>query len=153
MTIHFICIGNVFRSRLAEAYLNSKQLPNIKVISSGVEATRNTAGPISWYAQRMIQEGNLIPFEKSVWDQTTRELLSQGDITIFMHQNVYDYCVRHIGTPTENYQIWEIPDIRAKLPTIQEEVRKIEVTEKIFEEIKQKVDELISNFNREHLNA
>jgi protein-tyrosine-phosphatase len=145
MTIHFICWGNTFRSRLAETYLKSKQLPNINVISSGVSAQLNECGPITWYAQRLIQENNLTPFEKPIWDQTKKELLEEGDITIFMHQNIYDLSVRHYGFSGKNYQVWEIPDIRNKLPTIEEEVRKIEVTEKIFEEIKAKVDELIAN--------
>lgn len=43
-TIHFVCRGNNFRSRLAEAYLNSKKLPGIKVISSGIEAEKMIAG-------------------------------------------------------------------------------------------------------------
>ena len=143
MTIHFICKGNTFRSRLAEAYLNSKQLPNIKIISSGIEAEINDCGPITWYAQRLIQDNNLIPFEKLVWNQTTKLLLEEGDLTIFMHQNIYDYAVKHFDFTGTNFQIWEIPDIRIHLQTFAQEVGKIEVTEKIFEEIKQKVDQLI----------
>jgi protein-tyrosine-phosphatase len=145
MTVHFICWGNVFRSRLAEAYLNSKQLTNVRVISSGVEAHHNDSGSITWYAQRMIQNDGIVAFEKPVWDQTTKHLLEEGDLTIFMHRNIYDLCIKHIGYVPKNYQIWEIPDIRAKFPTIEEEIRKIEVTEKIYAEIKQKVDELILN--------
>jgi protein-tyrosine-phosphatase len=100
MTIHFICKGNTFRSRLAETYLNSKQFPNIKVISSGIEAEINDCGPITWYAQRIIQDNNLIPFEKPVWDQTTKSMLEVGDLTIFMHQNIYDYAVKHFDYTT-----------------------------------------------------
>jgi protein-tyrosine-phosphatase len=143
MTIHFICKGNTFRSRLAEAYLNSKQTPNLKVISSGIEAEVNECGPIAWYAQRILQNNNLIPFEKPVWEQTTKLLLEKGDLTIFMHQNIYNYAVKHFGFDGKDFEIWEIPDIRIHLLTLEQEFDKIEATEKIYAEIKQKIDELI----------
>jgi len=143
MTIHFICKGNTFRSRLAETYLNSKQIPNLKAISSGIEAETNDCGPITWYAQRLIQDEQLIPFEKPAWDQTTKLMLEEGDLTIFMHQNIYDFCVKHFDFNGKNFQIWEIPDIRTHLLTFTEEVEKMKATEKIFAEIKQKIDELI----------
>jgi protein-tyrosine-phosphatase len=143
MTIHFVCKGNTFRSRLAEAYLNSKQIPNLKVISSGIKADVNECGPITWYAQRLIQQDKLIPFEKPTWEQTTKVLLEEGDLTIFMHQNIYDFCIEHFDFNGKNFQIWEIPDIRVHLRTLAEEVEKMQVTERIFEEIKEKVDELV----------
>jgi len=143
MTIHFICRGNTFRSRLAETYLNSKQLPNIKAISSGTEAKVNDCGPVTWYAQRLIQDGNLIAFEKPTWDQTTKILLEKGDLTIFMHKNVYDFCVNKLEFDAKNFQIWDIPDIRNHFLTLPEEIKKVEASEKIFAEIKQKVDKLM----------
>jgi len=147
MTIHFICKANTFRSRLAEAYLNSKQLPNIKVISSGTEAELNESGPVSWYAQRLIQDGNLVAFEKPTWGQTTKLLLEEGDLTIFMHQNIYDFCVEHFGFSAKDFEVWQIPDIRIHFLTLTEEVKKIEATEKIFEEIKQKVNTLVAKIS------
>jgi protein-tyrosine-phosphatase len=39
-TILFVCRGNAFRSILADAYLKSKQLSNIKVLSAGTVATQ-----------------------------------------------------------------------------------------------------------------
>ena len=145
MTVHFICKGNTFRSRLAETYLNSKQIPNLKAISSGIEAELNDCGPVTWYAQRLIHDGDLIPFEKPTWEQTTKLLLEEGDLTIFMHQNIYDFCVKHFDFNGKNFQIWEISDIRIHLLTFEEEVEKMQVTEKIFTEIKQRIDKLIKN--------
>ncbi len=145
MTIHFVCEGNTFRSRLAEAYLNSKQIPNLKVISSGTIADINQCGPITWYAQRIIQQNHLVPFEKPTWQKTTESLLGEGDLTIFMHQNIYDYCVEQFGFNSKNFQVWDIQDTNVHFKTVKEELRKIEITDKIFEEIKQKVDELIQS--------
>ncbi|MGA2911088.1 MAG: hypothetical protein ABSE17_00405 [Candidatus Levyibacteriota bacterium] len=145
MTIHFVCKGNTFRSRLAEAYLNSKQIPNLKVISSGTEADVNKCGPITWYAQRLIQQDKLVPFEKPTWKQTTKILLEEGDLTVFMHRNIYDFCVEHFGFNSKNFQIWEIADTDAHFETVQEEAQKVTITEKIYAEIKKKVDELVRN--------
>lgn len=145
MIIHFICRGNTFRSRLAETYLNSKQLPNIRVISSGVNAEENICGPITWYAQRIIQQNNLVLFEKPMWQQTTKELLEEGELTIFMHQNIYDYCVKHFGFNNKNFQIWKIADTDAPFKTVKEEAEAVEITEKIYAAIKNKIDELIEN--------
>jgi protein-tyrosine-phosphatase len=146
MTIHFICEGNTFRSRLTEAYLNSKQIPNLKVISSGIEAENNLSGPITWYAQRMIQQDKLVPFEKPVWEQTTKILLDEGDLTIFMSSDIYDFCVERFGFNSKNFQIWGARDIEKPLfKTAEEEAQKVEQAEKVFEEIKQKVDELIKS--------
>ncbi|MGA2967847.1 MAG: hypothetical protein ABSD69_01575 [Candidatus Levyibacteriota bacterium] len=143
MTIHFVCKGNTFRSRLAEAYLNSKQIPSLKVISSGIRADVNECGPITWYAQRLIQQDKLVPFEKPTWEQTTKILLEKGDLTIFMHQNIYDFCVQNFGFGGKNFQIWEIADTDVHFQTAQEEAKKVAITEKIYAEIKQKIDALI----------
>src|SRR6266404_9320379 len=104
MTIHFICRGNTYRSRLAEVYLKSKNIPGLKVISSGIEAENNLSGPITWYAQRIIQKNHLTPFEKPTWDKTTKELLSQADFTVFMQKDIYDYCVNNLGFNNKNFE-------------------------------------------------
>jgi protein-tyrosine-phosphatase len=38
MRVHFVCTGNLYRSRMAEAYLRSKAIPGLEVTSSGVLA-------------------------------------------------------------------------------------------------------------------
>jgi protein-tyrosine-phosphatase len=128
---------------LAETYLNSKQIPNIKAISSGIVAERNDCGPITWYSQKIIQQNHWVPFEKPTWDQTTKILLEEGDLTIFMNQDIYDFVVEHFAFNGKNFQIWDIHDTDKPFATVHDEVRKIEITENIFKEIQQKIDELI----------
>ncbi len=143
MTIHFICKGNTFRSRLAEAYLNSKELPNIKAVSSGVAASLNQCGPVSWYAQRIIQHHHLIPYEKPVWDQTTRPLLEEGDFTVFMDNDVYTYCTEKFGYKPENFEVWDIKDTDSTFNSSSEEIKKVQFTEGVFEEIKNRINQLL----------
>lgn len=148
MIIHFICKGNTYRSRLAETYLNSKKLKGIKAISSGVQATDNENGPITWLAARIIKNNNLIPYMSNYWTQTTKELLDKTDLIIFLKQEYLDLCKRNLGFNSSNYEIWDILDIvnygltDTDQSKIQEQ-QKIDLSEKTFAKIKEKIDDLI----------
>ncbi|MCL5435256.1 MAG: hypothetical protein M1405_02600 [Patescibacteria group bacterium] len=138
MIIHFVCRGNTYRSRLAETYLNSKQFPNIKAISSGIEAENNISGPITWYAQRIIQKEHLVSFEKPTWQKTTKDLFEEGDYTIFMQKEIYDFC-KNLGFSSKNFEVWNIYDLSPEMP----ETEKIEKSDETFAEIKRRVDKLL----------
>jgi protein-tyrosine-phosphatase len=152
MHIHFVCTGNVYRSRLAESYLKSNLIDSITASSSGTEAGKHYAsnGPISWLAMRLIQRNNLTPFLKPTSETTTREMLAKADLIIFMNTPNYDYAKDHLGYCEKNYQIWrvldfgEFPDSEAILT---DERRQLEVSERTFEQIKQAVDNLVAELN------
>lgn len=138
MLIHFICEGNTYRSRLAETYLSSLQISGINAISSGYNA-EGRAGIISWLTQRIIQKNKMIKFEKSMWDRTSKELVEKGDFTVFMTKYIYDLCRQEYKFDPEKIQIWAIEDITADLS----DDEKMRESEKTFEVIKNKVDELV----------
>ena len=143
--VHFVCTGNVYRSRLAEAYLLSKQLPNIKVSSSGLEATVNKHGPISWYAARLAKRHDLIPQLKHSWTQTTSEIFTNTDMVIFMTDRQHEYAKEKFQFNKELFEIWHIEDLnKADFFGTKDDtdLRRIEYSEKTFEQIKQKVDKL-----------
>ncbi len=155
MIIHFICWGNTYRSRLAEAYLNSKNSSGLKSISSGILASTNESGPISWYAQRIIENEKLVPFESLGWQQTTKEILKQGDFTIFIQQEPYDYCRKKLDFTQKDYEIWDIKDMYEFLfsslgmrPAT--EMEKIKASEETFKIIKRKIDDLINRFSKKN---
>jgi len=140
MIIHFICLGNIYRSRLAEAYLNSKQLKNIKVISSGIKASDNGHRPISWLTQKIFEAHKLVTFESLSWTQTTKKLLDSADINIFFNQKYYQHCVDNLNYHSRNYEIWPVSDLRKNIKSV---IKKIAVSEATFKLISQKVDDLI----------
>lgn len=142
MIIHFVCSGNIYRSRLAETYLNSKKLSGITAISSGINALKNNNRPISWLTQRLFEVYKLVPFQKLKWTQTTEEALNSTDLTVFFGKKYYQYCVNNFGYNSTNFEIWEIKDLNKN---IKNHLKKIEKTEKTFEKIRQKVDKLIEN--------
>lgn len=41
MVIHFICTGNIYRSRMAEASCVSRGVPGVSVLSSGTQTVLN----------------------------------------------------------------------------------------------------------------
>jgi protein-tyrosine-phosphatase len=142
MKIHFVCSGNTFRSRLAEAYLNSKKIASLDISSSGIEAERNLDGSITWYAMRIIKYNGLVSFMSDFWQQTTKELIEGNDLVIFMEKNHYDFCKSFL-TPDQKYEIWNIEDIDD--PVIEKEIESIKKSEEIFDKIKEEVDLLITS--------
>jgi protein-tyrosine-phosphatase len=142
MKIHFVCTGNTFRSRLAEAYLNSKKIPGLIVSSSGVEANKDINGPINWYTGRIIEHEGLTGFEKDTWTQTTHEILEGQDLVIFMQQWHFDQSVARFGFTGKNYEIWDIQDtVRT---TTKPDEATILFTNGVYKNIVKKVDDLIS---------
>lgn len=145
MNIHFVCTGNVYRSRLAEAYLNSKQLPNIEATSSGVLAAINYDfhGPIYWAAMRLIEQYHLAPFMSPMSTQTTLELLHNADLIIFMKGNHHEFSKRQLGFLKENFEVWDIPDLD-DLPEYYSmtDAKMLDATEQTFTLIRKEVDKL-----------
>ena len=146
MKIHFVCTGNVYRSRLAEAYLKSKQLPDVEVSSSGILAQLDydINGPIGWVAMRILQNQKLIPYMSNMSTQTTPELLDTADLIIFMKGNHHTFSKNELGFVKENYEIWDIPDID-DLPGFENftDMDAITASEQTFRDIKEKVEDLV----------
>jgi protein-tyrosine-phosphatase len=86
--VHFICRGNSFRSRLAEAYLKSLNLKGITVLSSGTVAADHAAinGPLLNCTRHVLGLHHILKYDKGHWEQLTASRLSGNDITIFMGQ-------------------------------------------------------------------
>lgn len=145
MKVHFVCSGNYYRSRLAEAYLNSQQVPGVEVSSSGTisDIAYDLNGPIAWYALRLMKNNGLIPFMKALPTQTNAEILYEQDLVIFMSTAHYEYARDSLGFDGNNYEIWNISDLDDfREGEYWRDAERMQVTEKTFGEIKEKVDRL-----------
>lgn len=148
LKIHFVCSGNLFRSRLAEAYLKSK-VPNISVSSSGTKASLQNKGPVFWGTQRILLRQNLIPYMKNTWSDTSKSDLKNADLVIFFGQKNYDLC-REKFDFNSDHLVWEIPDfddkeLNGKPTDISEEMKYLKMSDEIYHQIKEKVDKLIED--------
>lgn len=153
MHIHFVCTGNGYRSRLAEAYLKSKLVgKKIKVSSSGIATTkyRLNNGPICWYAMRIMKRQSLIPYMSWKENQTTKEILKDVDLLICMNQIHLDYCQKNIGYINKSFEIWNISDlnemegyISSNKHGIKKDINNIQLTEKTFKVIADKINGLL----------
>lgn len=151
--VHFVCTGNYYRSRLAEAYLRSKKLPNVVVSSSGIQAKKffYENGPISWYAARLIKRHNLIPHTKRDSTQTTPDHLNRADVVIFMTDKHYRFAKSKFNYQKDSFEIWNIGDIDdADFFGTERDSDEMRIThsEKTFAAIKEKVDNLVKRLKK-----
>jgi protein-tyrosine-phosphatase len=111
MTIHFICTGNIYRSRIAEAYCTSKGVPGLRVLSSGIRTVLNRGISIAPYAARILREQGLEGFATRGWRQTTAALVRASDLLVFMEREHYAFCEGWIDPVRQRIEIWNVPDV------------------------------------------
>ena len=144
MRFHFICRGNAFRSRMAEAYLVSLKLPNVEVVSSGTVADtyRSENDPISRHAKVVLSKLGLLEFAKTRCDQLTQSRILPGDITICMNQRIFNECKDVVVLPNDAI-VWGIDDVDEHFTVHPEDEEIDRYAEQVFETIKKNVDILI----------
>ncbi len=154
MNIHFVGTGNTFRSRLAEAHLRSKNVPDVEVSSSGIKAHENKNGPITWYAARLIKHFSLVPHMSFAWTKTSPSHLKNVDIVIFMDKAHHHHSQAELGFRGKRFKVWDIPDLedlgfdRETGGNIHEDAKRMKATEQIFDQIKRKVDTLTISLSK-----
>lgn len=146
MKIDFICRGNTFRSRLAEAYFNSLNIMDCKACSSGIEAQRNLSGPICWYTKDILEKNKIDSFAKEHWTQTSKKELNENDLIIFMDKNCYDFCNIYFKDILieKPHKVWFINDVTDVLNNeeLKNEKLVIKATNEIYKDIKNAIDNL-----------
>jgi protein-tyrosine-phosphatase len=149
MIIHFICRGNSFRSIIAEAYLNSLEIKDSSVLSSGTIAELDKAGNLVGYRLTLdlLEKHGIREFAKAGYgDQLTQPRLDKADITICMNQRVYDECLRLVTFPA-GPRIWSVADIGEPGRTPGTESEREIYMEEAYQEIVKNVDRLISSIS------
>lgn len=134
-TVHFVCRGNVFRSRLAREYLTKHNQKNIKVISSGISANQDLFGSISHHAKALMRNHGLVDRQKR-WVQTTQSNLDKSTIVIFMSKTILADANQMFDLSNVKYLVWDIADIKHNTPETH-----LQESEKIYQKIIQNIRE------------
>ena len=136
-TIHFVCRGNTFRSRLAEEYWhkNYQNSTKIKILSSGIEAKERLNGSISYLAKELFRNHNLTN-HKSIWTQTTKQNIDASTVVIFMSQTVFEDAKKLFDLSNTVYLVWNIPDVKKNSCEV-----KLQVAEAIYQKIVVQIEE------------
>ncbi|HUA98057.1 MAG TPA: hypothetical protein VMA34_06995 [Terracidiphilus sp.] len=109
--IHFICTGNIYRSRLAEAYCASRSGPEVQVFSSGIGAGLNGTAPISPYAADALAAFGLTSHASAHWQRTTAALVRASDLLVFMETEHRIFCQDWIEPARQRMEVWGIEDV------------------------------------------
>ena len=146
MIIHFICRGNSFRSIIAEAYLNSLEIKDSRVLSSGTTAASDKARNLVYYRVTLdlLEKHGIREFAKGGYgDQLTQSRLERADITVCVNQRVFDECLQWVTFPAIP-RIWSVADIGepGRISDVESERRLYR--EEAYREIAENVDRLIS---------
>jgi protein-tyrosine-phosphatase len=149
MIIQFICRGNSFRSIIAEAYLNSLEIKDASVLSSGTTAAPDKERNLIYYGitLELLGKHGIREFAKTRYgDQLTQARLETADITVCMNQRVYDECLQCVSFPASP-QIWSVADIGepGRIPNAESE-REL-YRKEAYQEIVKNVDQLISDIS------
>jgi protein-tyrosine-phosphatase len=111
MRIHFVCTGNIYRSRLAEAYCNSRGVPGIHAFSSGIRAGLEGDIPISPYAADLLARYSLNRYAAARWQPTSADLVRASDVLVFMESEHHRFCEKWIEATRQRIEVWEIEDV------------------------------------------
>ena len=87
MNILFVCTGNTCRSPMAEGYLDSLKLPNVKAESRGISAP---GGPLSQNALTVMKESG-IDLSDNVSAQLTQRDLIWADKILYMSKSHFAF--------------------------------------------------------------
>jgi protein-tyrosine-phosphatase len=143
--IHFICRGNSFRSIIAEAYLNSLNLKNVRAMSSGTNAATDRPGNLPGYTAtlQLLAGKGIRQFAKAGYgDQLTQSRLAGADVVICMNQRVYDECQQFVTLPAGT-RIWSVADIGEPGRIAHTESERNLCREEVYQEIVEGISELI----------
>jgi protein-tyrosine-phosphatase len=141
MKIHFVSYGHVFRSRLAEAYLKFilRRHKDIQITSSGIKYEKEVNGPIAWYAMKILVDHQLTPFMSDIPVITTKELLDNQDLVIFLDEASHDFSKRRLGYKGRKHDIWHVeylpPEKTGSEASLDKDLFIIKRSEHIFKNI------------------
>jgi protein-tyrosine-phosphatase/8-oxo-dGTP pyrophosphatase MutT (NUDIX family) len=145
-SIHFVCRGNTYRSRLAAAYFDNLAQGRFRVTSSGITTHNAQTSTTEAYTKVTARKHKLTHGIAGHKTQTTSQLLTDADIIVFMNKDVYDDALREYEFDTRKARVWHIkdidPDFKRKCLEEHNEPALDEIADKTFLSIRKHCNEL-----------
>jgi protein-tyrosine-phosphatase/8-oxo-dGTP pyrophosphatase MutT (NUDIX family) len=110
-TIHFVCRGNTYRSRLAAAYMDTLVDERFVITSSGIAARDAAQRTVESYTKATAKAHGLRHGIAGRNRQTTNEDLVNADVIVFMNKDIYDEALRRFTVDTRKTLVWQVRDM------------------------------------------
>ena len=147
-TVLFVCRGNAFRSILADAYLKSKRLPDIDVLSAGTVADEHYAQNTVLFKDipDLLARHGVGEFMKTQWgERLTQATVDCADVVIMLNSAVQAEA-KEIGIRLPlNTIVWNVTDIGESGRTPKNKQEDLRFKEDAYKEICTNVDKLIKS--------
>lgn len=145
MVIHFICRGNAFRSIIAEAYMNSLELPGVTVSSSGTCASKHKESNAKNFPKTLalLQKNGIKHYAKNHYaDDLNQELVDKSDIVVCLNEIAYKEAKDLIKLPEKTY-VWNVTDIGEEGRIANSDAEREALSHDVYAEIIKNIDDLI----------
>jgi len=139
--IHFVCQGNIYRSRLAEAYAKSLRNKDWGITSSGVNSFRDPRTTLSPWSKIIAEQNNFSDCLSQAKTQTSTDILQKNDIIVFMSQDTYNDARKNYDFNEAISIIWDIKDSKDWNKFLSVDQKR----QGTFRQIKRKVDQLVKD--------
>ena len=137
---------------MAEAYLNSLELNNVQVISSGTVAKEyrrsNDAHQVYQTTLSVLKLHGIDKYAKDHFgDQVEKDAHVPGDIVVCMNQIVYDELLNLTNDLPNSVRVWEIMDYGESGPQTGTHESIVRHFGEKFPLIKERIDSLVKELN------
>lgn len=137
-------MGNVHRSRLAEAYARSRMPQEWQVTSSGLRSATYPPTYLTPWARILGRQHEISQWFSPSTTQTSTTILNRNDIIVFMSKDVYEEAMQKYDVNRLKCLVWNIKDREDWGETL----RLRDKRRRTFNVIKRHVDQLIREVHR-----
>ena len=120
-TVMFLCSGNYYRSRFAEAFFNWHAVRRgaaWRATSRGLAISANNPGPLSVHTRARLAQHSIDcqEYERMPTDVTTEDFASAHHVVAVKQTEHHPLMQRRFPQWTEKVEFWEVHDIDCATP-------------------------------------
>ncbi len=151
-TVHFVCRGNSFRSRLAAAYFAALVDGQFRITSSGIAAAQGKVKTAEAYTKAIAHKYDLHHGISNHTVQTTGKMLADADVVILLNKDVYEDALKEFDIDIRKTLVWHVADVsetaKRQVLAVHSEQALLDLAAPAFAEIRRRCDELKAYLTR-----